>query len=55
MKVLNLSKNDIGDEGMNSLCNSPNLMNLSKLYIDENKLSLVGAEYFAKSEFLKHV
>jgi len=52
MKVLNLSKNDIGDEGMKNLCNSEYLRNLVKLYLDENKLTLVGAEYFAKSKYL---
>jgi Ran GTPase-activating protein (RanGAP) involved in mRNA processing and transport len=49
---LNLSKNDIQDEGMAFLTGASYLRNLQKLFLDENNLTHTSGKYFGDSQYL---
>ncbi len=49
---LDLSKNNVQDDGVEKLCTASYFRNLKKLYLDDNELTSASGKYLAESQFL---
>ena len=47
-----MKQNGIGDDGFRYICQATYLSNLTKLIVDDNKLSAVAAKYQLESKFI---
>ena len=52
---LNLSKNNIQNEGVEKLCAASYFRNITKLYLDDNNLTANSGKYLAESSFLTKI
>lgn len=55
LRALDLSQNDIGDEGVKAIAESPVFSNLRQLNLKSNQITDQGAEYLANSSILENL